>query len=188
LPAPDELAPVVSLDARVLEPNAARLQMIQDDRGEELRVGERALLREADVMPARGDLAGRVLVARQAERLRLRPQFGDVTQVLRIDGGLLEEPPRLLHLSQALLGLVLPALASRQPLVSPDAADGLLRERKPEVAFHPPGAPRRQPPLERDGTAALALRYALSWVKRRAAPVFQPLKRAGLPPPQPFTD
>lgn len=55
--------------------------MREDDLGEELRVGQRALLRERHIVPPAHHLTGHVLVARQAQGLSLRPQFGDVAQV-----------------------------------------------------------------------------------------------------------
>src|SRR5205085_892258 len=65
LPVADELTAVVSLEACGFELHAARLQMLKDDLSKELRVGERAFLREGDVVPPARHLSGRVLVARQ---------------------------------------------------------------------------------------------------------------------------
>src|SRR4051812_46039457 len=124
-------------------------------------------------MPPRGNLSSRVLVARQPQGFSLCPQLGDVAQVFGVYTGLLEEPPRCLHLPQALLGLVLAALPLHEPLVAPDTKQRLLRERKREVALHPRSAPRRQAPLERDGLPTLAAGDAAAQVQRRAAPVFE---------------
>src|SRR5205085_12346106 len=153
-------APVVGLEARVAELHPAASQVREDDLGEELRIGQRTFLREGQVVPARDHLSGRVLVARQPQPLRLRPQLGDVAQVFGIYASLLEEPPRCLHLSQALLRLMLPALLLHEPFVAPDRPKRLLRERQTEVALHALSAPGRELALERDGPPALPRRDA----------------------------
>ena len=81
---------------------------------------------------------------------------------------------------------MLPPLALDEPLLAPDAAQRLLRERQAEVALHPRSAPRGQAPLERDGPPPLSAGDALSRVERRAAPVCEPSERAGLPAPEPL--
>src|SRR5205085_7972743 len=118
--------------------------------------------------------------------LRLRPQLGDVAQVFGIYASLLEEPPRCLHLSQALLRLMLPALLLHEPFVAPDRPKRLLRERQTEVALHALSAPGRELALERDGPPALPRRDAAARVDGCAASIFKSAQRARLPTSEPL--
>ncbi|PJB62278.1 MAG: hypothetical protein CO096_26020, partial [Armatimonadetes bacterium CG_4_9_14_3_um_filter_66_14] len=124
--------------------------MDQDALDEERGIAETALAGVGDILQPADDLSDGVLDQWQVEALDLRPELGNVVQVLGIHA---ELPPdrhfRFLG-AEVLFGLVLAPLDFQQPLFSPDSADGFHTERQRAQVFEALSAKMRGGRLQAD--------------------------------------
>lgn len=98
VPGADELRAVVGLEAATVELDAAGGEVLGEPFDPEGRVSQGAFEGVGEELRAADDITGGVLHEGQTMPLDLRPQLGDVVEVLGVDVDLLEQLPPLLDL------------------------------------------------------------------------------------------
>jgi len=101
----------------------------------------------------------------------LGPELGNVVQILRVQAGLLEEPPSGFHRAEILLGFMFPPLLLHQPFLTPYPSYGLDADGEIVVSldsFRPEGGERL---FQLDGLLTLGVGDPFCRMVRRSASI-----------------